>query len=59
MCVTSASGKQFVLERERFPTNARKTGKIAHNRAVKFDKVSAKIVEKVCKASPAVERLGV
>jgi len=45
----------FVLEREKFPTNARKTDKIAANKAAKFAKVSGKLLERVRHASPAVE----
>ena len=40
------------VERERFPTNARKKDKIAINKAAKFSKVSARIVEKVRRATP-------
>ena len=53
----TASGKTLLIERERFPTNARKTNKIAANKAAKFNKVSAKIMEKVRRATPA--QLGV
>ena len=55
----SANGQVFVLERDKFPTGARKTDKIAKNKAAKFDKVSSKIVEKVRKASGDVELNGV
>ncbi len=44
----------FVIERERFPTNARKKDKIAANKAAKFNKVVARISEKVRRASSAV-----
>ena len=47
----SQNGKSFVLERDKFPTGARKADKIAKNKAAKFDKVSAKIIEKVRKAN--------
>ena len=43
----------FVIERERFPTNARKKDKIAANKAAKFNKVTARITEKVRRASVA------
>jgi hypothetical protein len=59
LSVRSANGKTFVLERERFPTGARKADKIKKNRAAKFGKVAAKIVDKVRKASPAVELVGI
>lgn len=48
----SASGKVLVIERDKFPTNARKTHKIAANKAAKFNKVTAKILEKVRLAAP-------
>ena len=47
----STNGQMFVLERDKFPTGARKADKIAKNKAAKFDKVSAKIIEKVRKAN--------
>lgn len=59
MRLQSANGQVFVLERDKFPTGARKTDKIAKNKAAKFDKVSSKIVEKVRKASGDVELSGV
>lgn len=48
----------FVLERDKFPTNARKTAKVAANQAAKFAKVSAKLLERIRQASPAVEVTG-
>ena len=50
----TASGKSFSIEREKFPTNARKTHKIAANKAAKFNKVTARIIDKVRRAAPAV-----
>ena len=55
----SANGQVFVLERDRFPTGARKADKIARNKADKFDKVSTKIVEKVRRAAADVRLVGV
>ncbi len=52
------NGKAFVLERDKFPTGARKTDKIAKNKAKKFDKVSSKIIEKVRAASANVVLIG-
>ena len=52
LTLQTASGKTLLIERERFPTNARKTNKIAVNKAAKFNKVSAKIMEKVRRATP-------
>lgn len=56
--VRSANGQEFVLERDKFPTSARKAPKIAKNKAVKFDKVSSKIIEKVRQASKNVTVTG-
>lgn len=47
-----AEGPVLRLERDKFPTNARKSDKITKNKAAKFDKVSARIVEHVLKAAP-------
>lgn len=58
LTLISASDRRFTIERERFPTGARKTHKIAANKAAKFAKVAAKLVEKVRHASPAVEVSG-
>ncbi len=49
------NGQSFVLERDKFPTGARKADKIAKNKAAKFDKVSSKIIEKVRKATKHVD----
>lgn len=56
--IHAKNGKVFVLEREKFPTSARKAPKIAINKAAKFDKVSGKIIEKVRQMSPQVECIG-
>jgi len=53
LSLQTASGKTLLIERAKFPTNARKANKIAANQAAKFNKVSAKIVDKVRRASPA------
>lgn len=45
-------GKPLVIERSKFPTNARKPDKIAKNKDTKFEKVSARIIEGVLKAAP-------
>lgn len=55
MTLISGARPCFVLEREKFPTNARKSDKIAANKAAKFAKVSAKLLERIRQASPAVE----
>ena len=49
----------FTLERERFPTNARKAEKIQKNKAAKFDKVSNGIIRRVLLAAPTVELVGI
>ena len=53
-----ANGTTFVLERDKFPTGARKPNKIAKNKAAKFDKVSAKIMEKVRAATANTVQTG-
>ena len=50
--LTLSSGKHFTLEREQFPTGARKTHKIAANQAAKFNKVSSRIIEKIRRTRP-------
>ncbi len=52
------NGAAFVLERDKFPTSARKANKIAKNKAAKFDKVSSKIMEKVRAATANAVRAG-
>ncbi len=52
-------GGAFVLERERFPTNARKPEKIAFNKDQKFSKVAKKIISKVQAAAPDAELIGI
>jgi hypothetical protein len=54
----TASGQGFTLERDKFPTGARKADKIAKNKAAKFAKVSASLIGKIQRASPAVETVG-
>lgn len=55
-----SDGKEiFKLEKELFPTNARKTDKIANNKNNKFKKVSDKIINKIMESSPDVEIHGV
>lgn len=58
LTVQSANGRSFVLERAKFPTKARKTDKIARNKAAKFSKAAGKIIVHVLKASPEVEVAG-
>lgn len=56
--VQAHNGKTFLLEREKFPTNARKADKIQKNKAAKFDKVADKIMDKVRSANPNVDVIG-
>mgnify|MGYP003491276646 CR=1 FL=1 len=46
-----ANGESFALDRSKFPTGARTAAKLTKNKAAKFDKVSAKIIDKVTKAT--------
>lgn len=55
LCLAAADGPPLVLERDKFPTNARKADKIARNRATKFAKVAERIVSAVHAANPAAE----
>jgi hypothetical protein len=54
----TAKGKIFILERDKFPTGARREPKITKNKTDKFNKVSAKIIEKVQQVRPNVEKIG-
>ena len=47
-----ADGQVLRLERDKFPTNARKADKITKNKATKFEKVSSRIIERVLHAAP-------
>lgn len=58
LTLVSAGERRFTIERERFPTNARKSHKIAANKEAKFGKVAGKLIEKIRHASPAVEVSG-
>ena len=59
LSLTPANAHRFTLERDKFPTSARKANKVKINQAVKFEKVSAKLIQKVLKASPQVELSGI
>lgn len=59
LTLVSANQRSLVLERDSFPTNARKDFKVARNKAAKFDKVTAKIVERVRLAAPQAAMRGV
>lgn len=59
LTLVSANAKSLVIEQAKFPTNARKSHKVAANKATKFAKVAEKIIEKVRNASPTVELSGV
>jgi hypothetical protein len=49
----------FMLQLDKFPTNARKDAKIRKNKAAKFEKVSNGIIRRVLLASPTVETSGI
>jgi hypothetical protein len=57
--LVTANRESFLLEREAFPTNARKAGKIAANKAAKFSKASTRLIAKVMQAVPEVELVGI
>lgn len=58
LTLVCAGNRRFAIERDKFPTNARKAHKIAANRHAKFDKVAEKLIDKVRHASPAVQVSG-
>jgi len=49
-----ASGTVLLLERDKFPTSARKADKITKNKAAKFEKASSRIIERVARAAPGI-----
>lgn len=55
LCLVSANGSRLDIERDKFPTNARKADKILRNKAAKFVKVANHLVERVRKASPTAD----
>lgn len=55
LTIQPLQGNRLLIERSKFPTNARKPPKIAANKAAKFGKVSATLIEKICAAVPSVE----
>jgi len=59
LSLVTAANQTFVLERDKFPTNARKADKIKKNKASKFAKVSANLIAKVLRAVPQVETSGI
>jgi hypothetical protein len=59
LTLTCGDGQTLVVEADKFPTNARKSHKVAANKAAKFAKVAERIVDKVRSASPAAEFHGV
>ncbi len=59
LTLVTCSKKTFILERENFPTNARKSHKIAANKAAKFTKASARLIERVRRAAPEAELHGI
>ncbi|MBE9608157.1 hypothetical protein [Chitinilyticum piscinae] len=59
LLLTHLDGRMFVLEAERFPSNARKPDKIARHQADKFARVSGRLLEHIRAAAPAAEIRGV
>lgn len=59
LTLKGGDGETFTLEVDRFPTNARKTAKVAANKAAKFEKVSNKLIRHVLLAAPYVECSGI
>lgn len=55
LLIYSDDKEVFRLEKELFPTNARKPLKITNNKNNKFKKVSDKIIDNIKKAAPDVE----
>lgn len=55
LSLTPVEGAPFVLNREKFPTNARKADKIKRNRAAKFAKVAERVISHVQAANPAAD----
>lgn len=59
LLLVTAADQSFTLERDKFPTNARKADKIVKNKAAKFSKVSQNLIGKVLRASPDVQTTGI
>lgn len=55
LCLVSANGSRLDIERDKFPTNARKPDKVLRNKAAKFVKVADHLVERVRRAAPTAE----
>ncbi len=55
LSLVSANGNRVDIERDKFPTNARKTDKIRRNKAAKFVKVANHLVERIRRAAPTAE----
>lgn len=51
------NGTDFVLERDKFPTGARREPKITQNKTARFEKVSRKLMAHIQMARPDVEVL--
>lgn len=51
------NGEHFVLERDKFPTGARREPKISQKKAAKFETVSSKLMFNIQRAQPHVERI--
>ena len=55
LSLTQSDGTPLVLNREQFPTNARKADKIKRNKHAKFAKVAERIILHVQAANPAAD----
>lgn len=52
--IVTKNRKHYVIETDRFPTNARKSWKIEKNKKNKFEKITNKILENIAKCAPEV-----
>lgn len=55
LTLTPATGAPLIINRDKFPTNARKADKIKRNRANKFAKVAERIIVHVRAANPTAD----
>lgn len=55
LALHSPNGRSLLIERDKFPSNARKADKIRKNKAAKFAKVAERIITHVQAANPAAD----
>ncbi len=53
--LTGNDGRSLLIDRDKFPTNARKAHKILNNKLAKFTKVAERIITHVQAANPAAD----